>query len=1524
MVSSVASWFKKHSGHLPLRVVLVVPFVAQTVLAVGITGWLALRNGEIAVNDVAMRYRHEITSRIQQKLETTLEIPHRINQANANAVRLGLVNFEDPDDLERYFWQQIYRYSEVNLVYAGNSVGGVVGVARLEEGDYRSFRTDDFVKGRFSIYKTMRHGRRDQLVSQSENYDARDRPWYKAAVSKGGAAWSEVFPYVDENILGIAATKPIYDDTGTLQGVLSTDFLIENLSDFLRRLEIGYSGETFVIERSGYLVATSTRESPFLTSALGEPQQRRHMQSSKAALVRGAAQELLERHPDLDQIQQEEDTTIWLEGDRHFLRVTPFKDGRGLDWLIVVVIPEADFMAQIHANTRNTVIMCFAALSVALILGILTARWVTRPILQLSAASQAIADRSLSDAAQPTTVDIDRQDELGILAKSFNRMAAQIHQSFDDLAMRTCMLEDRVSERTAHLVEVNQKLQAEIEERKRIEERLRTSEQKYRTLHEGSQDGVNLFDGDTFIDCNEASLKMFGCARRDQMCGKTPADFSPLHQLDGQLSESLSRERNAIALREGTCNFEWVHQRLDGTPFLADVWLTAVEIDGRPMLQAMIRDITERKQAEKALVENAKLAALGADIGIALTRGDSLADMLDRCAQVLVNNLEIVAARIWTANEAETVLNLSARAGDDDHLNVFQHHIPVGQSRVGLIAQERVPYFTDSIRSDLWINSQQRAQAILNPSTTTSNPSGSEPLSQSENPLEGESHSQPSTESDVTEIAPGSNFHSHLDPYPGAIAFAGYPLIVDEHLVGVLALLSRQPLSEATRQELFSIANEIALGIQHRRVESALRQSEARYRSIVENTSDLIVILSLEGNFIYASPNYRQVLGYESGELLGQSWAMITHPDELEMLDQFAEQLVQSPQSLYSPEFRLRTKSGQWRWYTAAASCVRDEDDNPLYLVSIAHDVSDRIQTEETLRQAKTAAEAANRTKSEFLANMSHELRTPLNGILGYAQTLKHTSLSPKQQEGLQVIQQCGEHLLNLINDVLDLSKIEAHKMDLHPTIFDLSQVLTDLVTLFRLRARQRQIQFYYELQTPLPKTVWGDEQKIRQVLINLLGNAIKFTEHGRVVLRVSSRNQSETTLQSNATDSEQTTHTNGFNDKLNESRESSGLSRTTSTEIDSAVPDPSLHQIYFEVEDTGIGIDPTVMGKIFQPFQQVGGREGTGLGLSISKQLLELMDSELQVSSTPQVGSRFGFELELLEVESVMSPTLSDRPTVGYQGQRRSVLIVDDNAQNRNFLQDILSSLGFQTCIAANGKDALQQAIDHPPDLALIDVIMPGMSGLQVTQKLRSHDNPKVRDLIVIATSASISEQAQQTSFNAGCQGFLSKPIKIDDLLHQIQQLLQIDWIKESDNDSGLSSDSPAVNGSSQSRLLSPDESPSSSKSSQPLQTPAKHVNPWLPLSPRPVDSSDASLESLFEPEPNGHVITARPASEEIALLADLARIGDIQGIMTRLEDLERENPDLKPFVHEVRSLAKTFQVRKIRDLLDAPSTTL
>jgi PAS domain S-box-containing protein len=391
-----------------------------------------------------------------------------------------------------------------------------------------------------------------------------------------------------------------------------------------------------------------------------------------------------------------------------------------------------------------------------------------------------------------------------------------------------------------------------------------------------------------------------------------------------------------------------------------------------------------------------------------------------------------------------------------------------------------------------------------------------------------------------------------------------------------------------------------------------------------------------------------------------------------------------------------------------------------------------RQRTEERLREAKEKAVAASEAKSQFLANMSHELRTPLNGVLGYAQILERDAeLNDRQLEAIGVIKSSGDHLLGLINDVLDLSKVEAAKIELEPAPFRLDNFLDTIDKAFAPRADEKGIVFRQAIDGDVSDSVIADEKRLRQVLFNLIGNAIKFTDRGEVRFSVQRRGA----------------------------------------------------YTRFEVADTGPGIPPEELDRIFEAFHQAGSRErrvkGTGLGLAISRTLVQLMGSDIGVESVLGQGSSFYIALDLPSAEGGVGRRAErGRRVVGYEGQPKHLLIVDDRPQNRDVLREMLEPLGLSISEASDGRDALEVAARVKPDLVLMDLRMPNMDGLQATRTIRAAVWGE--GIPVVAISASAYDLDRQACLAAGCNDFIAKPFQEDDLLQILGRLLSVRWTYE------------------------------------------------------------------------------------------------------------------------------------------------
>ncbi|GAB4475478.1 MAG: hypothetical protein OHK0037_36740 [Elainellaceae cyanobacterium] len=561
-----------------------------------------------------------------------------------------------------------------------------------------------------------------------------------------------------------------------------------------------------------------------------------------------------------------------------------------------------------------------------------------------------------------------------------------------------------------------------------------------------------------------------------------------------------------------------------------------------------------------------------------------------------------------------------------------------------------------------------------------------------------------------------------------------------------------------------------------KQAEAALARELARSKALFEASVDGIVVMS-EGKVIEANPSFARMLGYSLEEvqsLMVADWeAQWTGEELLQVKAEFKDQ---------SHRFETRHRRKDGSIYEVEISASPVNWDGQTVQLCICRDVSDRKRTELELKQAKETAEAANSAKSTFLANMSHELRTPLNAILGFSQLLAYDPLlNDSQREQLEIINHSGEHLLSLINDILEVSKIEAGRIKLNTNSFDLYQLLDGLMQLLRFKASEKSIALILDRAPNLPQYVVTDEGKLRQILLNLLGNAIKFTEAGSVTLR--------------ARAAEAPAH---------------------STDDYSRSDCSQTQRLQFEVIDTGCGIAAAEIEDLFNAFVQAKhsqqASEGTGLGLTISRHFVNLMGGDIRVQSALGQGSTFAFEIQVeVQAEAVVLPPVEIRRvlTLAHNQPPCRILIVEDQWQNRQFLMELLSSIGFELEEAVNGCEAIARWSTWHPDLVLMDLRMPDMNGFKAVQQIRQNEQAlrhqvqilnntnhlPFKATKIIALTADAFEETKVKALEAGCDDFIRKPVQENLLFNKISEHLGIQYIYEMTEKPQLEASSAAEN---------------------------------------------------------------------------------------------------------------------------------
>ncbi len=1223
------------------------------------------------------------------------------------------------------------------------------------------------------------------------------------------------------------------------------------ISTFLDRLHFSPSGQTFIMDRSGNLVATSTLETPFVKQEKQQPARSLAVNSSDTR-TQDIARQLANRFGNFRTLQTAQQFTLTFNRDgvpprklRQFVRIAPYRNARGVDWLIVVVVSESDFTDRLHANTNHTLWLCAGMLVLAIAIGSLTSRWVTKPILRLNTAAKNVAK---GDWDKP--LEIRRLDEIGELANSFNLMAAQLQQAFSD--------------------------------QKSLNEALAQSESQFKQFIEAIPTGISIHDASgKVVYLNQTAKRWLGV---ETIPDATLVEIVEVYQVYRQNQPYPTEELPAFrALRGETVFLEDLELYRDGEFIPFEVRATPIFDAGGNIIYAInaFYDITQRKQSEKLLTDyNRTLEAEVAERTCALDRTnellqyevadrklleeklyssteqvlkifDSIADIvlvfepLEKTIQVIptkgifqynyqTNQIDSIVEQFFQDESQEIYFAQVRMALETQQTINFNYSQQINNQEVWFAA--KISPLSDC--SAVWvardISDRQfvetrllEAQKIARigsweHDSATATTTWSQELYRI---LELDPTQKPLLTEQLIERFHPEDRESYLTIVHEK-AMQGHSFELDLRLIrrdGSLCYIEvrGKPVYDEKGQllRLFGTVMDIS---DRKLAESALRESAQREQAIARSIDRIRQSLDIDTIFATTTSELRQTLKCDrvaiyrfnpdwSGEFVAESIAegwisLIQKPDDFNWPNNLLEdssctvknlQVSGEPvrdtylqrnqggmyargvpyriiEDIYSPgfspcylqlleQFQARAYiifpifCGSQLWgllasyQNSAPRTWREAEINIALQIStqlgVALQQAQLLEATQQqavqLQQAAWAAEAANLAKSTFLANMSHELRTPLNAILGFSQLMQHSrNLNPEQQENIRIINRSGENLLTLIDRILDLAKIEAGRITLNPTDFKLSSLLNELEEMFQIQAREQQLQLIFDCSSDISEYVQTDRVKLRQVLINLLSNAIKFTKEGGIAVRVSAVREGE-------------------NQEL----------------------PIANYQLHFEIEDTGSGIAPDELDRLFQAFVQTKtgatSQQGTGLGLAISQHFVKLMGGIITVRSKVDSGTTFAFDIPVRAVDAVaIELDRAPRRAIALEPNqpRYRILIVDDRSDNRQLLIKLLAVFDFDLKEASNGIEAIEMWSSFEPHLIFMDMWMPAMDGHEATKRIKA--TVKGQATAIIAVSADNAEEARTLTASDDCDDFIHKPFRDTEIFATLQKHLGVRYI--------------------------------------------------------------------------------------------------------------------------------------------------
>ena len=912
-------------------------------------------------------------------------------------------------------------------------------------------------------------------------------------------------------------------------------------------------------------------------------------------------------------------------------------------------------------------------------------------------------------------------------------------------------------------------LDHDITERKRLENILHESEEKFRVLFESSRDAIITTDLDgRCLDCNSAAVKMYGAAGKADVLARGPMGFSPARQPNGQESGPAFGAHIAQALARGSHFCEWWHQQPDGTTFPAEISISVAQIGGQTVLQGIVHDITARRAAEhqlreseerfRSIVESSPMAMyfyrLEATGRLTMTGANPTADKI-----IGIAHQELLGKSIEEAfpNLAQTEVPEMYRNVASGKIGAQQFEVPYGDARfTGYYSVHVFRTGQRTIAVNFFdISARRKAEEALKENEEkyrllfenagdailihddagqilATNEVAEKRLDYTREELlrmnvgqvdsPGESHRAPERIAQLMQ--------------QGSLTFETVHQRKDGSLFP--AEVSARRVSWNGQPAMMSIVRDLT---ERRRAETQVR----KLQSAVEYSPLAVVITDTKGNIEYVNPRFETQTGYPPEEVLGKNPRLLgsgTHPRE------FFASLWQTLRAghTWNGEICNKKKDGTIIWEATAIAPIRDSENRLTHFVAIKEDITERRRLQEELHHAKEAAEVANVSKSRFLANMSHEIRTPLNSVLGFSQLLQRdTTLTPQQTRHLSTINRNGEYLLRLINDVLDMSKIEASRVQLTLVDFDLRTLLDDMDSVFRLRTDGKGLHFTVQVGTEVPTVLNSDAGKIRQVIFNLLGNAVKFTARGSITVRA------------------------------------------TTEPAPIVVTGEDAVRVNISITDTGPGIAPEDCERVFEPFEQtrIGQNQGggSGLGLTISRHLAHMMGGDVSLTSQLGVGSTFHFSFIAMVPDPskvALAGPLPPRRVISLEPGTPAprVLVVDDSESNRELLRCLLEGVGFVVNAVSDGFAAVDHCQTDRPALILMDRRMPGMDGLAATRAIRA--GPAGKGPCILMVSADVLSTSDDDCKGVGVDGFIAKPFNNTDLLLQIGKLLGVNYLCE------------------------------------------------------------------------------------------------------------------------------------------------